>query len=167
MEKAIDAYKRFRAFLDPCRPDTPPRRRWVLTALTLLGLTVGVLYLTCTGLLIGSLYFVRERLMSYFSIPGLAALNLLVVALLMAFFFFLTNRAWAAFALSSLLLHAATMANYYKVIFRDDYLVFEDLTLLGPAVAISGQYNMELQPLFRKVILLSIVGTVLLWLLCR
>ena len=167
MEKAIDAYKRFRAFLDPCRPDTPPRRRWVLTALTLLGLTVGVLYLTCTGLLIGSLYFVRERLMSYFAIPGLAALNLLVVALLMAFFFFLTNRAWAAFALSSLLLHAATMANYYKVIFRDDYLVFEDLTLLGPAVAISGQYNMELQPLFRKVILLSIVGTVLLWLLCR
>lgn len=167
MGKAIEKYRRFRAFFDPCRPETPRRRRWLLTALTLLGLAVGVVYLTCTGLLIGSLYFVRARLLSYFEIPGLAALNMLVVALLMAFFFFLTNRAWAAFALSSLLVHAATMANYYKVIFRDDYMVFEDLTLLGPAAAIAGQYDIHLAPLFVKVIVLSIVGTVLLWLLCR
>lgn len=167
MGKAMGNFRRFRAFWDPCRPDTPPRRQRLLTALTLLGLAVGVFYLTCTGLTIGSLYFVPARLWSYFKMPGLLALNLLVVALLMAFFFFLTNRAWAAFALSSILIHTATMANYYKVIFRDDYLVFEDLTLLGPAAAIAGQYDIHLHKLFWLVIALSVVGTILLWLLCR
>ena len=146
-----------------CNPDTlrPSRRRLVL------GCTIGVLILgaLCLGtlsLIFGSLYFVRVRLLSYFQIPFLAFLNLFPVVLLALLLYFLTNRAWIAFGLSSLLVLTGSFVNYYKVVFRDDPLVAEDLGQIRDAAGIMGQYDFHFTYHFYCAIGLCVLGTLIL-----
>ena len=79
---------------------SPSRRRLVL-GFSVGTLVLGALCLGTLSLLFGSLYFVRARLFSYFQIPFLAFLNLFPVVLVTLFLYFLTNRTWIAFLLSS------------------------------------------------------------------
>lgn len=151
--------------LDP-REKTKKHRR-ILLGLTCLGLFCAACCLGVLSLLYGSLYFVKIRLFSYFQYPMLIFLNLLPAVLLAFFLFFLTNRAWLSFLLTSVLVMTASIANYYKVLFRDDVLVFEDVTLIGAAAGILGEYDIQLSNWFWAGILACLLGTVFLFFVCR
>ena len=151
--------------LDP--RDKSKLHRRILLALTCAGLACAACCLGVITLLYGSLYFTKVRLLSYFQFPMLVFLNLLPVLLIVFFLFFLTNRAWLSFLITSVLMMAASIGNYYKVVFRDDYLVFEDITLLGAAAGIAGEYEIHLNGWFKAGILACILGTVFLFFVCR
>lgn len=151
--------------LDP--QGKPKNRRRFLLGMTCLGLFCAACCLGVLGMLYGSLYFTRARLLSYFQEPLLALLNILPVVLLAFFLYALTNRAWLAFLLTAALVMTAAVANYYKVIFRDDYLVFEDLKLIGAAAGIAGNYEIRLDGWFRAGVAACLLGTALLFFVCR
>ena len=73
--------------------------------------------------MIGTLDFSRGRFSSYLHVPKIYLLNLLPVALLVAFTYFATNRAWLGFLIPSVLLFLMDFVNYFKVTLRGDPFV--------------------------------------------
>ena len=124
---------------------------WVLGAGAALG---------CLSLYFGALYPVLVRLRSYFSIPALAALNILPVVLLLAFLWVLTDRPWLAFLLTAALVVSLTYANYFKVVYRDDPLVAEDIENALEAFQIvgAGGYTIRLGDKFTRGIRCCVCG---------
>ena len=133
---------------------------WVLGAGAALG---------CLSLYFGALYPVLVRLRSYFSIPALAVLNILPVVLLLAFLWVLTDRPWLAFLLTAALVVSLTYANYFKVVYRDDPLVAEDIENALEAFQIvgAGGYTIRLGDKFTRGIRCCVCGVLALAIFAR
>lgn len=136
-------------------------------ALTAALLLCAAVCLAFVSLALGSLYVSFSRFFSYFSAPALVALNALPVVALLAVFWLLTDRPWLSFLLTSIVVITATGVHYYKVVFRDDPFVFEDVAYFGEAAGIVGQYDVHLTLYFRLAIAACILGTVILALFAR
>lgn len=96
-----------------------------------------------TGVLIlavGS-YSIRAYF-GYFSDIRLALLNILPVIWLTMFLYALIGRAWISLLLSEILTIIIYFCNYYKLMFRDDPLMFEDITLIREASKMSSSYTL-------------------------
>jgi hypothetical protein len=98
----------------------------VLTIFILLaaGLCLGLLSLWVAT---GGYYI--PMFLSYLEHPVLAVLNLMPVVLLALFLYFALGRAWVAFLVSGSLVMLLTFVSYYKLAFRNDPLMFEDILL--------------------------------------
>ena len=118
-------------------------RVWVFLWLTAFGLGIGLLslYLTAnsyTGIDAQALWA------SYFKLPLLVVMNLLMPLLLVYLGFFLFARPWAAYLLSAVPFLTLALANYYKIQLRGDPVLASDLRLLRTAGGIMGNYSFEL-----------------------
>lgn len=103
----------------------------------------------CLGML--SIFFAygdyTDMLMkSYLQRPLLLFLNVAPVVVLVLLLYFLTGRPWIAFLLSAVLVWGLSLGNYYKLRFRDDPLMFEDLKYLREAGSITKTANYDLTP---------------------
>lgn len=83
-----------------------------------------------------------EMFLSYFKNPYILLFNLLPPVLLSLLFYLLTNRAVIAFLLTNLVVMVPTLVNFYKIAFRGDALVFEDLTLVGESKKMLETYKL-------------------------
>lgn len=126
----------------------------------------------CLGLL--SIFFAYgdypDVLMgSYLRRPLLLALNLAPVVMLVLLLYALAGRPWIAFLLSSVLVWGLSLGNYYKLRFRDDPLMFEDLKYLREAGSITRTANYDLTPDKRVWFGLGcvVLGTLILFFLVR
>ena len=118
-----------RSLRERLRPkERKPAVRWLLTALLLAAAVLGLHMLLQ---MIGTLDFSRGRFSSYLHVPKIYLLNLLPVALLVAFTYFATNRAWLGFLIPSVLLFVMDFVNYFKVTLRGDPFVAEDFLTIG------------------------------------
>ncbi len=144
-----------------------PRRKRVLLTVTLLVLLLAAVFLGCMSLAFATLYVKWVRIRSYFQFPFLAFLNILPAVILTFVLYCLLNRAWLAYLLSSVIVLGGTFANFFKVVLRDDCVVFEDLFNIGAAAGILGEYQVSLSLPFYVAILLCILVTALLFFLCR
>ena len=81
-------------------------------------------------------------LKSYLSNPYIAFLNLLPPVLLCFFLWFLTNSPLAAYCVTAGAVFGLTLANWYKLAFRDDPLLFGDLFLVKEAGNMLGRYSL-------------------------
>lgn len=151
-------------------PDGLPKKRravfwvWNLGMLLAAGLCLGVL----------SLFFAYgdypDIIMgSYFRHPLLLFLNLAPVVLLLALLYAALGRAWPAFLITDLAVWGLSLGNYYKLRFRDDPLMFQDLKNLRDAAAITAMADYDLTPDKRCVfgVLCLLFGTAVLFLLVR
>lgn len=87
----------------------------------------------CLGVL--SLLFAMKAdrwtlLASYFSNPWVVVLNLLPGVLLAALLFALSGRAYLAFLLAGAAVMGCTWVNWFKLQFRNDPFLFEDIVLV-------------------------------------
>ncbi len=110
-------------------------------------LTAVLLGMGSLGLGLLSLCFAvteKRRVMvgSYLERPLLMLLNLLPPVLLCFFLWFLTNRAIAAYGITAVAVFGLTLANWYKLAFRNDPLMFEDLLLAKEAGNMLGRYSL-------------------------
>lgn len=112
--------------------------------------------------MIGTLDFSRGRFSSYLHVPKIYLLNLLPVALLVAFTYFATNRAWLGFLIPSVLLFVMDFVNYFKVTLRGDPFVAEDFLTIGEGAGIIGQYTLHFPAMFFVGIALIAAGTIVL-----
>ena len=137
----------------------PSKERRVLTALLL---TAAALCLHLLCLFLGTWYFTLYRFVSYFSEPEIFLLNLIPVLLLVAFFYFLTNRAWLGFLIPSLLLLVVGIVNYYMIALRGEPFVAEDILNAGAGLGILKEYELTVPIILILAVAAVIGGTVIL-----
>ena len=149
-----------RGLRERLRPkERKPAVRWLLTVLLLAAAVLGLHMLLQ---MIGTLDFSRGRFSSYLHVPKIYLLNLLPVALLVAFTYFATNRAWLGFLIPSVLLFVMDFVNYFKVTLRGDPFVAEDFLTIGEGAGIIGQYTLHFPLMFFAGIALIAAGTIVL-----
>jgi len=106
---------------------------------------------------------------SYFQHPLIAVLNIVPVVLAVLTLYFLTGRSWLAFLITGVVVWGGSLANYYKLRFRDDPVMFEDLKNLREASSIALAENYDLTPDLRIWFGLAcmVLGTLFLLFLVR
>ena len=107
--------------------------------------------------------------LGYFDNLFLVAMNVLPAVLLLFVFYGLTGRAWLAFLLDGVLVLGLSIGNYFKLIFRDDPVYFEDMLILREAGAMAGSehYALFIDKRIAVALVCWIGGTLLLALLVR
>lgn len=151
------------AFRSLLRPDEKTgaamrwaHRLWVFLWLTVFGLGIGLLSLylaaySCPGIDAQALWA------SYFKLPLLVVMNLLLPLLVVYLGFFLFARPWAAYLLSAVPFLGLALASYYKIQLRGDPVLASDLRLIRTAGGIMGNYTFELtEPV--KLVLAGFAG---------
>ena len=131
--------------------------------ITAAALCCTILLLLALCLMISTLDLSRARFSSYFHEPTILLLNLLPCAVLVVFFYFVTNRAWLAFAISSPIVLLICFVNYFKVVLRGDPFRASDIVNAGEGMGILGQYELSFPWIFFVAILAWIGVSVLLW----
>ncbi len=132
---------------DPANPywrqRAPAHWIYVFVMLTLMGVGLGVVSLfVCSsyGEIIG-----WELFLSYFDSAVIAALNIVPCLILIYFLYFVTGRAWSAFALGGALILTLSLVQYYKVRLRSDPFKAADIALAGEAAnMVATRYTLEL-----------------------
>ena len=101
--------------------------------------------LLCAGICLGALalLFAFGRypwgvLEGYFQSGFLLAMNILPAVALLFLFYGLFGRAWLAFLLDGAVVLGLSLGNYFKLVFRDDPVYFEDMLILREAGAMAG-----------------------------
>lgn len=99
--------------------------------------------------------------------PLLVFLNTLPVLALGLLLYGIIGRTQWAFLLTAAIVLGLSAGNYFKLIFRDDPLMFADMLLLQEAGAMAAQYRPVWDHAMILTVLLSAVCFALLWLLAR
>lgn len=105
--------------------------------------------------------------MGYIKNVEILILNILPVVLLIFFLYAIIGRSWAAYLMGSVIVYIISLCNYYKLFFRDDPLMFEDVLLSREATNMLGTYSLFVD---KKIIIAGLcvsVGTILLHLLFK
>ncbi len=109
----------------------------------------------------------KVMLISYLERPLLMTLNLLPPVLLCLLLWLLTNRAIVAYGLSAAVTFGLTLANWYKLQFRNDPLMFEDLLLAKEAGNMLGRYSLFITPFLVIAIACVLAGGVVIFFCAR
>jgi len=106
---------------------------------------------------------------TYLLHPVIPLLNILPVLLLLALAYGLFGRPWPAFLASGVIVWGFSLGNYYKLRFRDDPLMFQDMKNIRDAAGIAMEAKYDLTPDKRVWFGLAclIFGTVFLFFLVR
>lgn len=136
-------------------------------ALTLVLLALAAV---CLGVL--SLWFAcvdnrTAMFISYFTHPLIAALNLLPVVYLALLLYFMTGRAGLSYGITAVLTLGLTAASFFKLTFRNDPMMFEDILLIKEAGNMAGKYQLFLNKSMLLAIVLVFLGWVVLHFLAR
>ena len=115
----------------------------------LVALAMLSLLLTMVVLAFSTSIYRFPMFISYFVMPTVLLMNWLPIALVMGLFYAATGRGWVAFALTSLLVAPLMLVNYYKLLLRNDPLLFADLKLTTEAATMTGggHYSLSVTPL--------------------
>lgn len=103
----------------------------------------------------------------YFLHPQLFLLNFLPVLLLMALGYAATGRAWSAYLFGAIPAMVYAFGNYYKMVFRNDPVMFADLLILGEASNMAGQYELFLNARLVLALCCVLAGLIFLLLFVR
>ena len=106
---------------------------------------------------------------TYFQIPLIAALNILPVVLVLFLVYAAIGRAWISFLVTSVVVWGFSLGNYYKLRFRDDPLMFEDMRNIREAGSIVLTEGYDMTPDLRILFGLACIvfGTLFLRFLVR
>lgn len=100
---------------------------------------------------------------SYLSDIRLVILNITPVILFTMLMYAIAGQAWISLLLSSLITILISLCNYYKLIFRDDPLLFEDIALIREATKMSSSYVLFVDLKVGLALITGAVITVLMY----
>lgn len=104
---------------------------------------------------------------SYFTHPLIALLNILPVVFLSLLLYFLIGRAWISYLVTAAVTMGLTFASFYKLTFRNDPMMFEDILLIREAGNMAGKYQLFLNKSMLMALVLLVLGLVFLLLFAR
>lgn len=115
-------------------------RLWRIRWLTMLGLLAAALAVGLCSLRLAAGSYGEAMFQSYFARPATVWLNLAPPVLLIFFLWFLLRRAWLAVLLGGGLVTLLSVADHFKLLFRDDPLTAADLGLAAEGINMAGHY---------------------------
>lgn len=135
----------------------------VVLLVTGLGLGISLLVLALGPYAVK--YYTRFALPGYFTQWKLMLFNALPVMLLIVLCYTFIGRAWLSFGLGGGVFLCLSLANYYKLWFRDDPLFFEDILLGKEAknMVSGGGYKLFADKFIFITVFGLAVGTILLY----
>jgi len=104
---------------------------------------------------------------AYLANGELLILNILPVMWLVFLLYALFGRTWIAFGLGGASALGLTLGNFFKILFRDDPLYFEDLLILREAGEMAGGYAVFIDKRITLAIVCVIAGTAVLFFFAR
>lgn len=134
------------------------------------------LILLCAGICLGALPLIFAYgnyswgvFLGYLQSGFLLVINILPAVVLLFFLYGLVGRAWLAFLLDGAVVLGLSLGHYFKLVFRDDPLYFEDMLILREAKAMAGSdhYALFIDKRIVVALLCWALGTVLLFFLVR
>ena len=98
---------------------------------------------------VGSLYFATDKygiemFQSYFENGYIVFLNTLPVFFSIMFVFLICNQLWIGKSITSILVIVLSLINYFKLLFRDNPFLVEDLTLFSEMKNMTGRYKIRI-----------------------
>lgn len=115
-------------------------RLWRFRWLTLLGLLFAGLAIGLCSLRLAPGSYGVEMFQSYFDHPAILWLNLVPPVLLILFLWFVLGRAWLSAALGGGIITVLSVADHFKIMFRDDPLTAADLGLAAEGLNMADHY---------------------------
>lgn len=103
-----------------------------------------------------------QLFIGYFRCPLIFLLNWLPVFLLQLLLYFVFNRQWLAFLLSSTVLAAGSIGNYYKFQLRYEPFMFSDIGSVSTALDVAKQYSLNINSRVILMVLAVLLGTAFL-----
>lgn len=97
--------------------------------------------LSTMSLLMSTSIYNAEMFFNYFKMPLIFILNTLPVIGVMGLGVYITNSCGISYMMSSILILGGSFINYYKIQFRNDPFMYEDLQLVKEASKMIGNYK--------------------------
>ena len=104
-----------------------------------------------------------EMFLNYFKMPSIFILNTLPVIGIMSLGFFLTNSVGTSYLISSIIILGGSFINFYKIQFRNDPFMYEDLQLIKEASKMLGNFKIVPNILLISIIIVSVILIVLIF----
>ena len=164
MKTLLNRWFLFQKELEPERPLWQKVVYWAWRAAVLL---FGSAALGVVTLLFAYGAYPNAVFRAYLANGELLLLNILPVVWLVFLLYALVGRAWLAFGLGSAASLGLTFGNFFKILFRDDPLYFEDLLILREAGEMAGGYDVFIDKRIALAVLCAVAGTVFLLLFAR
>lgn len=123
--------------------------------LWMMGISVGLI-----SLYFGAGKYLLPMFFSYFQFVPLLLFNILPPIFLMFFFYFLFNRVRISFVCTSIIMIGLSWVHYFKLMFRNDPLLFADLILFFESINMAGQYDVYLNWKMIAVLLAVMIGAI-------
>lgn len=133
---------------------------WGIQISILLCVSFGI---TCLTLLVAGGNYSAELLRGIFVTPLIFLLNLLPVVVLLIVFYGIFGRSHWAFLTTAVVIFGLAVVNYYKLMFRDDPLLFVDILYIKEARNMTNNYHLFLD----SKLLIIILSTLLVFFLLR
>ena len=130
---------------------------WVWTAAVLLCAAVG---LTLVSLLLSVGPYPVQICAGFLETPIIFLMNLLPIVTILFLFYGLTGRPGASFLAAGALVLLYSFGTYYKLMFRDDPVMFADLFILKEVGNMAGNYHLFLD----KTLLVALACYLIGWL---
>lgn len=105
--------------------------------------------------------------LGYITNMEIFVLNILPIVVLIFFLYAIIGKSWISYFLGSTIVYIVSLCNYYKLFFRDDPLMFEDVLLAREATNMVGTYSLFID---RKIVVAGvcvILGTILFYMFFR
>ena len=115
-------------------------RLWRFRWLTLLGLVLSGLAIGLCSLRLAPCSYGADMFQSYFDHPAILWLNLTPPVLLILFLWFVLGRAWLSVALGGGVITVLSVADHFKIMFRDDPPTAADLGLAAEGLNMANSY---------------------------
>ena len=164
MKTLMDKWFLFRGKTEADWPAAQKIVYWAWRVAVLLG---GSAALGCITLLFAYGAYPSEVFYAYLRNTELLLLNILPAVWFIFLFFAITGRTWLAFGLGGLSILGLTLGNFFKILFRDDPLYFEDLLILREAGKMAEGYAVFINKKIVLAVLCVVAGTVLLLVFAR
>ena len=164
MKTLLNKWFLFQKDLEPNRPVWQKMVYWAWRVLLLAG---GAAVMGYISLKFAYGAYPYEVFFGYRASFSLMFWNILPAVWLVFFLYALLGRAWIAFGLGGASVLVLTLGNFFKLLFRDDPLYFEDLLILREAGEMAGGYAVFIDKRIALAIAFVAVGTVMLFLFAR
>lgn len=133
---------------------------WGIQLSILLCVSFGI---TILSLFLGVGHYDTQIINGIFETPIIFLLNLLPVVVLLIIFYGIFGRTHWAFLTTAILVFGLAAISYYKLMFRDDPLMFADILYIKEAGNMANNYNLFLD----EILLITILSTLLVFILIK
>lgn len=124
--------------------------------LLLMGLCLGII-----SMYFGAAHFKMPMFLSYFKVDYLPVLNIFPVILCLLLLYFIFNKVWISFLLTSIITIGLSLINYFKLMIRNDPLMAADISLFSESMDMAGKYNIQPDWKIVSVLIACVIGTIL------